>query len=315
MQTSTTQQYRRTSTLVSWASLFACNLMWALQFTCIKLVQNQVGPLTTVWIPTTISAAMLWPIVRAEKRTAQVRKAAHSPIAFATLARLYLLLVVFGVVPGQLLMTIGTRYSLASNAAMITLALPVTTALSAVLFLSEKMNRIRWISFAFALCGVILASSGTLRRVEFNRGQLLGNLLVFLAILGSSFYNSYGKKALEYHSPLEMLFWTYLCLSVCLTPFVFGADSHLFSEISYYTAHTWTGLALLTFFHAFLAMVLFLKALKHLDAIQAALSNYLIALFGIPIAAVWLGEHLSSGAITGGALILGSTILVAIADR
>jgi drug/metabolite transporter (DMT)-like permease len=59
-------------------------------------------------------------------------------------------------------------------------------------------------------------------------------------------------------------------------------------------------------------MVLFLKALKQLDAIQAALSNYLITFFGIPIAVIWLKEKLTSLAIIGGFLILGSTLLITV---
>ena len=47
----------------SWLFLFACNLMWALQFTCIKLVEDQVGPLFTVWGPMTLSMLMLIPFV------------------------------------------------------------------------------------------------------------------------------------------------------------------------------------------------------------------------------------------------------------
>ena len=59
-------------------------------------------------------------------------------------------------------------------------------------------------------------------------------------------------------------------------------------------------------------MVLFLKALKHLDAIQAALSNYLITFFGVPIAALWLGEKLTLVGIIGGVMILVSTLLITV---
>lgn len=51
------------SKFLSWSLLFLCNLMWALQFTCIKLVQGQVGPLFTVWFPTLLSLLILLPIV------------------------------------------------------------------------------------------------------------------------------------------------------------------------------------------------------------------------------------------------------------
>jgi drug/metabolite transporter (DMT)-like permease len=61
-------------------------------------------------------------------------------------------------------------------------------------------------------------------------------------------------------------------------------------------------------------MVLFLKALKVLDAIQAALSNYLITFFGVPIAAIWLGEKLTLMAIVGGLMVLGSTLLITLWD-
>ena len=74
-------------------------------------------------------------------------------------------------------------------------------------------------------------------------------------------------------------------------------------------------MALLTFFHNFLSMVLFLKALKVLDAIQASVSNYLVSFFGVPIAALWLGERLTIPAIIGGLLVLGSTILMTCWDR
>ena len=43
----------------SWFYLFSCNLMWALQFTCIKLVEDQVGPMFTVWGPMTLALLLL----------------------------------------------------------------------------------------------------------------------------------------------------------------------------------------------------------------------------------------------------------------
>ena len=61
-------------------------------------------------------------------------------------------------------------------------------------------------------------------------------------------------------------------------------------------------------------MVLFFKALKILDAMQVALSNYLITFFGLPIAAIWLGETLNIHSIVGGVLVLVSTLIITIID-
>src|SRR2546422_9120249 len=107
-----------------------------------------------------------------------------------------------------------------------------------------------------------------------------------------------------------MVFFSYLAMFVIMTPLVFVEEKEVFFRLAGFTLRTWTGLALLTFFHNYLSMVLFLKALKELDAIQAALSNYLITFFGVPIAAIWLGEKLTLVAIIGGIMILGSTLMI-----
>ncbi|SPF40710.1 conserved membrane hypothetical protein [Candidatus Sulfotelmatobacter kueseliae] len=288
----------------SWLLLFSCNFMWALQFTCIKLVQDQVGSLFTVWGPMTLATIMLYPLIRLEAKGVRRTDRRSSDIL------IFLLLAVVGVFPGQVLITWGTRMSLASNAALLMLTLPVSTAFLAFLFLHEKMTTIRWVSFGLAIIGVIMCSDIDFRTLNFGKGYLYGNVLIFLGTLGSAFYNSYGKKILERYSPTEMLFFTYLAMFVVMTPLTMAQEPKVFANIPHFLLRTWIGLALLTFFHNYLSMVLFLKALKQLDAIQAALSNYLITFFGIPIAAIWLKEKLTSLAIIGGVLILGSTLLI-----
>jgi drug/metabolite transporter (DMT)-like permease len=228
---------------------------------------------------------------------------------------IFFLLALLGIFPGQVFITWGTRWSLASNAALLMLTLPISTALLAYIFLSERMTRVRWISFALAIAGVLMCSGLDFGHMNFGKGYLLGNALILLGTLGSAFYNSYSKKVLERYSPLEVLFYTYVGMFILMTPLVLVEEGSVFRHIPGFTARTWIGLALLTFFHNFLSMVLFLKALKQLDAIQAALSNYLITFFGIPIAVIWLGERLAPLALVGGIIILGSTLLITVWDK
>ena len=111
---------------------------------------------------------------------------------------------------------------------------------------------------------------------------------------------------------MRMLFWTYVAVCSMMAPVVLAEEHEVFSRIPHFTLQTWIGMALLTFVHNYLSMILFLKALKQLDAIQAALSNYLITFFGLPIAAIWLGEKLTTSAIAGGVLVLGGTLLITV---
>ena len=291
--------------VLSWVLLFACNLMWSLQFTCIKLTQDQVGPYFTVWAPMLIAVLLLAPFVL--KDFNKEGKKFRDVIIFGQLALL-------GAFPAQVLITWGTQYSLASNSAILTLCLPVITALFAFLLLKEKMNRIRWLSFIIAIGGVIMISTGDISQLNFSSKYAIGNLLIFLAIVGNSYYNVGCKKVSARYSEIEMVFYTYVVIVILLTPLVLHFEGDIFPRIGSFTAQTWTGMILLTVFHNFLSMVLFFKALKILDATQVALSNYLIPFFGLPIAAIWLGETLNGQAIAGGIMVLSSTLLITLAD-
>jgi len=292
-------------TFISWLLLFACNLMWSLQFTCIKLTQDQVGPYFTVWAPMLLATIFLAPF--ALRDFSAGGKKFKDVIIFGQLALL-------GVFPAQVLMTWGTQFSLASNAAILTLALPVITAVFAFLMLKEKMNKVRWVSFIIAIAGVILCSTGDIKQLNFSSKYTLGNILIFFAIVGNAYYNTGIKKIASRYSEMELLFFTYVVMVVLLTPLVLFYEKDAFTRIPVFTTQTWIGMALLTFFHNFLSMLLFFKALKVLDAMQVALSNYLIAFFGLPVAAIWLGEKISSLAVAGGFLVLISTLIITIVD-
>ena len=292
-------------TIISWGLLFACNLMWSLQFTCIKLTQDQVGPYFTVWAPMLLATIFLAPFAFRDFRKGG--KKFKDVLIFIQLAML-------GVFPAQVLMTWGTQYSLASNAAILTLCLPVVTALFAFLILKEKMNKIRWVSFIIAIIGVILCSTGDLKQLNFGTKYALGNILIFIAIVGNAYYNTGIKKISQRYTEIEMVFFTYVVMVILLTPLVIFYEKDVIARIPLFTKQTWIGMGLLTFFHNFLSMILFFKALKVLDAMQVALSNYMIAFFGLPIAAIWLGERLNSYAIVGGVLVLISTLIITVVD-
>lgn len=279
--------------------------MWSLQFTCIKLTQDQVGPYFTVWAPMLLATIFLAPFVLKD-----FRRSGKQPKDLLIFGQLALL----GAFPAQVLMTWGTQYSLASNAAILTLCLPVITAIFAFLMLKEKMNKIRWVSFFIAIVGVILCSTGDIKQLNFGSKYAIGNILIFMAIVGNSYYNTGCKKISQRYTEMEMVFYTYSVMIILLTPLVFYYESDVFARILSFTAQTWIGMSLLTFFHNFLSMILFFKALKVLDAMQVALSNYLITFLGLPVAAIWLGERLNAPAIAGGILVLISTLIITIVD-
>lgn len=290
--------------ILSWGALFACNLMWSLQFTCIKLVQDQVGAFSTVFIPMLLATIFMVPFVYKDVRANKRRKLSDLKIFF--------LLALVGQFPAQVLMTFGIQQSTASNGSIISLTLPVVSALLAVILLKEKMNTLRWTSFLIALIGVSLCSVKDMLAVDIGTQYIIGNLLIFSGILGSGFYNTVCKKIARDYTEMEMLLYTYIFMVVMLLPFVWHYEGNVLTGMTHFTTNTWIGLILLTVFHNFLSMILFFKALKNLEAIQVALSNFLITFFGLPIAVVFLHEKLSIISIVGGLLVLISTISITV---
>jgi drug/metabolite transporter (DMT)-like permease len=202
----------------------------------------------------------------------------------------------------------------ASNAALLALVMPISTAVMAHLLLGEHMTAIRWVSFCLAVSGVLACSGVDWKDLKVGKGYLAGNILIFLSVLGSAFYNAYSKKALEHHSPLKVLLYSYYALLVVLLPVTALLEPSGFSNLPHYSGAVWLGLAILAIFQYFLSMVIFLNVLRRLDATQAALSNYLIPFFGVLIAAIVLHERLTGFMIAGGALALASTLLITVWD-
>src|SRR5215831_3021963 len=196
-----------TAHLRDWGYLLLCNLIWASQFVMVKLVQEQMGPVFATFFPMTLATVLLIPIVRRERRENPVGPSAPMPKKDVLE---FVLIGVLGQVVAQLFITWGVRLSLASNAALLMLALPVSTAIMAYCFLEERMSPIRWLSFALAIAGVLECSGVHWKELNLtSSGYLVGNLLIFLSVNGSAFYNAYSKKLLGTFSPLEVLLYSY----------------------------------------------------------------------------------------------------------
>ena len=231
--------------LRDWVLLLFCNLIWASQFVLVKIVQEQMGPVAATSIPMTIATLLLIPIVALESRSATAasgRRAAKDWPRF-------LLIGVLGQVVAQLFITWGLRYSLASNAALLMLTLPIATTVIAYFLLGEKMSPLRWISFGLAIAGIVECSGVDWKELNLTgSGYLTGNLLIFVSVCGSAFYNVYSKKLLERYTPLQVLLYSYYFVVAFLIPITLYTEPNTLGQLSHYTLRVWFCLGLLAIF-------------------------------------------------------------------
>ena len=296
-----------------WALLLTCNFIWASQFVLVKLVSEQVGAVFTTAAPMLVATLLLLPLAL----PGLLRKWVNGPSAQrpsgADMGR-FLALGILGQVVAQLFVTWGVRISLASNAALLMLTLPVVTAVMAFLVLRERMTSTRWIGFALAIIGTIACSAPDLAGLNLAGSYLLGNGLIFLAVIGSAFYNVFSKKLLRRYGALEVLFLSYVAACLVLLPMALILEPEILQRLGGLSLRTWIGLGGLAVFQYGVSMIIFLTVLTRLDATQAALSNYLIPVFGLGLAWAVLGEKLTIWGVAGGVLVLASTWMVTVLE-
>jgi drug/metabolite transporter (DMT)-like permease len=208
-------------------------------------------------------------------------------------------------------MTWGISKSLASNGAILNLLIPVISAVLASLMLKERLTLLRTASLAIGLVGVAFLSIGDIRQASFGSMKFLtGNLLIFGGCFGSSFYNVYCKGLMQKFQEVEILIYSYITASVFSIPLFIWIEPFHLRSLSSFDGKSIAAFLFLAFFMYGASMLLFFKALQHLDVTTASTSLYLVPVFGVLLAASLLGERLSVAALVGAAIVLISTILV-----
>lgn len=298
------------SPVASFLVLLLVNGMWAFQFSGAKLVMERMGPISTALVPLAISTILFAPFL-ASRST----HAGGSRFGPQLIGRL-IVIGTFGVLPAQLGLTWGVEHSLASNAAVITLTVPVLTAIFASILLHEKVTRLRWISFALAMIGVCIVSKVDLSSAAlFHGGYLLGNLLILASCVGSAFNNTYSKKLLEVVNPLELLVYSFLVTDVELLLLMATFERKAFGQFGSLDSHTWIGLGLIAVFSLSISMLLYFWVIQRIDVMQASLSVYLLPIFGVMFSWLLLREPITAELIAGAVMVFSATFLITVQEE
>jgi drug/metabolite transporter (DMT)-like permease len=304
--TQTTQKY------LDWFWIVLVNLMWATQVAAIKLIGDRLGPVAIAFVPMILSVLMFFPVLWFENR----KRGAGFHWHWVD-ARHFLVAGIFGPFLIQFTYTLGAQRTLAANAAIITLGIPVLVAICASLMLGEKLNAIRVFCFVMAVVGVLLTSMSDIQGANFGRATYLsGNLLFLVACAASAFYNTYCKFLVDrQYTELEILVYTSVVGSLAAIPlFIWYEPLRIQTLLSLDRVAVW-GILELGFIVYGVAMLLFFAVLKRLDVTQASLGNYLLPFFIAMLAVLVLKESITPLMWIGGAIVLVSTLLVTVYEN
>ena len=289
--------------------VLAC-LMFAGQGTAGKYLGRQLGPIQITFLPFATATLLMLPLLLRARRASGRREGSAADWGRFVIAG------IVGQVVAQLGVVSGITRSLASNAAILVLLLPVLSTLLAALLLGERITHLRAAALAIGLAGVLLLSAASLERSALlEMRYLTGNLLILAGIAGSAFYNVYCKGLFEKFSQVEVLISSYIPASITGLILLAWLDPPRLGLFATLTWQSWLGFGYQALITYGLAMLLFFEALKHLDVSTASLSLYLLPVFGVVLAALLLGERLSGLALGGSAIVLAATLLIVKYDR
>jgi drug/metabolite transporter (DMT)-like permease len=208
-------------------------------------------------------------------------------------------------------MTWGITRSLASNGAILSLLIPVISAVLASLLLKEKITVVRIATFGIGLAGVLLMSVQDLRNSAFLDSRMLsGNLLIFGGCAGSAFYNVYCKGLMQRFQEVEILIYSYVFASLASVPLLIWVEPLSFHAFAGFDVKSWLAFAFLAIFMYGVSMLLFFYVLQFVEVTLASASLYLIPVFGVILGATLLGERLSPLSMAGAVVVLAATIII-----
>jgi drug/metabolite transporter (DMT)-like permease len=299
----------RSQKVIDWSLVIIINFMWATQVPVIRLIGDTYGPITVAFIPMIISTVIFLPVLWIENKKRGVKmKWRWKDIKYFMLPGL------IGVFLMQYLYTLGSKMTLAANAGIITLTIPVIVAIFASILLKEKLNIIRILSFILAIGGVIMTSLPDISGANFKQGgYLYGNLIFLVACCCCGFYNTYCKLLVDKKfTEVEILVYGSIIGSIASIPLLIWVEPFHIHQFIHSGKVALLGILELSLIVYGISMLLFFYILKRMDVTQAILGTYLLPFFIALMGVLLLNEKITWLMFIGGILILISTLMVTI---
>lgn len=297
---------------IDWSLVVIFNFMWATQVPVIRLIGDRLSAITVAFIPMILSTFIFLPVLWIQYKRGKVKiRWRWNEIKHFFVTGL------IGIFLMQYAYTVGSRLTLAANAGIITLTIPVLVAILASFMLKEKLNIIRILSFILAIMGVLMTSVSDITGADFLHGEyLLGNMIFLFACFCCAFYNTYCKMLVDKkYTELEILVYGSIIGSIASIPLLIWVEPFHITELMQSGKIALFGILELSVFVYGVPMLLFFYVLKRMDVTQAILGNYLLPFFIALLGIALLNESVTILMFIGGSIIFISTLMVTVYEN
>ncbi|HMV30209.1 MAG TPA: DMT family transporter, partial [Anaerolineales bacterium] len=190
------------------------------------------------------------------------------------------------------------KYASAGLVALLLYLYPFFVAILSMIFLQEKLTRVKAFALALALCGTAL----TVGPVS---GQPIGAIMAIVAALGYSIYIIVGANVMKHVSPFQSSTVIFASASVVYGLLTFTNGIHLPQ-----TNFGWLVIAGIVVVSTIIPVTTFLAGLERIGPTNAAMLSTIEPIITVFLATVLFGDKLAPIVLAGGALILIAVVIL-----
>ena len=190
------------------------------------------------------------------------------------------------------------KYASAGLVALLLYLYPFFVAILSMIFLQEKLTRVKAFALALALCGTAL----TVGPVS---GQPIGAIMAIVAALGYSIYIIVGANVMKHVSPFQSSTVIFASASVVYGLLTFTNGIHLPQ-----TNFGWLLIAGIVVVSTIIPVTTFLAGLERIGPTNAAMLSTIEPIITVFLATVLFGDKLAPIVLAGGALILIAVVIL-----
>lgn len=268
---------------------------WGVAAPLVKMALNQgLAPFTFVFLRMALALLILFPFFLLRIKEVKFAKS-DIPDIF--------LIGILGITLNIGFYFVGLSLTSVTDASVLVATTSIFTTLAAIFFLKEKVGRL-------TLLGILLSFSGTvviiiqpiLENGLFRLENILGNLLILLAVLAWVGYTVINK---EVSSKYDSLVLTYFSFFIGLLTFFPFAARDILNPSFYFSLTPFLIFAIgfETLFATIFSYFLFIWGLKYISATTSGIISYLNPIIAISVSILFLGEKLTLPFVMGATLV------------
>ncbi|MGE0085097.1 MAG: DMT family transporter [Desulfococcaceae bacterium] len=287
----------RKNSLLTYTALTAAVIFWGLSFVASKMALESIPPFTLIFARFSI-ASCFFLVLMIRFGFPKFTRKEHMKLFFMSLFE-----------PGLYFVfeTLGLQHTTAAKASLIIATIPLAVTLFAIPLLGERPRSMTLTGIMLSFAGIAVLVTGDPEFRWEMGGRLLGDILIFCAVLSATFYIIGARDLGEKHSAFEITSLQILYGALFFAPgFLWELPEIQWNAVS---SRSLSALVYLTVFSTVAAFVCYNYGLGKMPAARA--SMFINCIPVITTAGAWflLEERLTMFQICGGATVLMAVFL------